>query len=396
MTSPRPHPRPAFDRARLALAALTTALASCSLFGGSHAYDDPAEVPPALVQAEELFAAGKTAEALDIARAARDTEGLNPDLRDEVERRVERYADRRIRELTERGDPGELEDLVDLDLPRQLAVTAGVRGARMYADRGEPDDAYDLIREVDRKYPAHHERVAAGEILSDVGFALSLESRGFWDALSGRPAATGVLEYLVLHYPSARRCDEAYATLARLYAEDRDWRLARERHEDLLLFHPESPYVPVSAANIPHLRLVALDSPEYDRSELVRAREELETWLARYPDHPMAPSVKVDYADCLQRLCQSDLAIAHFYRRIDEPYGARRHGERALETARLSRSVDLTQRAEVFLASVPDVSELPQEEFFGTIQSEDRPDAPISAEVPLRPRGATPAEDPAP
>jgi hypothetical protein len=69
--------------------------------------------------------------------------------------------------------------------------------------------------------------------------------------------------------------------------------------------------------------------------------------------------VRVDYADCLQRLVRSDLGIARFYRRITQPFGARFHATRALSVARETGNEKLIHESESFLDGLPEVADLP-------------------------------------
>jgi outer membrane protein assembly factor BamD (BamD/ComL family) len=323
-------------------------------FGSLTGFTDPKneeDVRATLPIAADDFAAGRTERALDRAVACRKATGLPPELRAEVEARVEQYADRRIQELSGKdGDPDELEDMLSLDLPRQLAVRAGVAGAELLLADDEPFDAYELLKKVDTKFPNHHERQRAGELLVEGGLKLANDDWSFFGWFKTSDDGATILEYLVENYPSEKRCDEAYAKLAELYANGREWETARERCEDLLLYQPASPLAERAEALVPRYRLRGLKSPEYDRRELLSARSELEAWLERHAAKTDAPSelerdVRVDYADCLTRLTRSDLGIAHFYTRTGERYGAVLHAERALEEARATADAKLITEA---------------------------------------------------
>jgi outer membrane protein assembly factor BamD (BamD/ComL family) len=191
------------------------------------------------------------------------------------------------------------------------------------------------------------------------GLTLSKDDSGFLGFFRAKDDAKAILEYLVLTYPTERRCDQAYFALAQLYEEDHIWSTARERHEDLVTYHYESPFEPISEARIPHLRLRALRSPEYDRRELLRARVELEQWLSKHPGHELENSVRLDYADCLQRLVESDLFVARFYKRVSQWQGARLHAERALRIANETADERVIARATSVLDSLPPASEPP-------------------------------------
>ncbi len=341
------------------LAALT--LGSCSSINKPIDWDkarSPADVSLRIEQAREDLANGRTERALRKLRGSRDVRGLSTELRDELESLLEEVAERRIGELSGAdARPRELADMVELGLPNQLAVAAGVRAARLYLERGREYKAYKLLVDLEDRYPRHHGKIEAGAVLIEAGLALADDPSSFLGLFTGRSDGIQILEYAVLTYPADRRCDEAYFKLAELYEQDRLWALARERHEDLRLWHPDSPFAAISEAMIPRLRLRALKSPEYERRDLLKARYELESWLRSHAGHEIEPDVKLDYADCLGRLVLNDLSVARFYRRIEQYFGARLHAERALADSRAAGNQELIESAEKVLSSLPEDSE---------------------------------------
>jgi len=317
------------------------------------------EVPGAIVQARADLAQGRTEEALELMRAAANTPDLETSQRDEVQGLLEQAAGKRVEELsTGNPDPEELADLVELDLPRQIAVQAGLRAAQLWFADGEALDAYDILKRLDTKFPLHHERAAAGDLLVEIGLWLTVHGTGWFGIGHSTDDAQEVLEYAVLKHPSAARNDEAYETLARIYEDDRDLELAIERLELLVLHHPNSARRVAAQARIPHLRLVALRSPEYDRSQLLAARRELETWLGTHAGHELEREVRVDLGDCLRRMAESDVLIADFYERVGNPHGERYHLERA---ARSAREAGDEPRARAIEARAGKLPELPAE-----------------------------------
>ncbi len=291
------------------------------------------EVPGAIEKAKTALAEGRSQEALDWMRAASELRYIPPDQRVEVQQLLEISADRMIGELGEEDDdPEVLADILDLDLPRQIAVTGAIRAAGMMNRREDYEEAYELIRKVDRLFPTHHMRVEAGRILVEAGLSLSYDDSG-WFLDDPRDDALAALEYASVHYPTASDGDKVLRRLAEMYEEDQKWHLAIARHEELVQGYPESPLVPYSLARIPHLKLESIESPEYDRNALIDARKELEDWLRDYPGHEMTDQVRYDLDDALVRLCISDLETARFYARIDNLVGAYYHARRALEEA---------------------------------------------------------------
>jgi hypothetical protein len=319
------------------------------------------QVAHAIERAEADLAAGDAKDALEWMRTAAAVSDLPAETRDRVQALIEKAADARIRQLSAPGsDPDELADMLELDLPRQLAVTAGVRAAELEFAAGHAMDAYRLIKKVDTKFPLHHERVIAGDLLVDIGLYLAEHPSHFLWLFATDDDAEEVLEYVILNDPWSSRCDEANATLARLYEDDRDWKLAIDRNEKLVLNHPQSRFRPYAQARIPHLRLVALKSPEYDRSEIIRARKELEEWLLKYSGNELERAVRLDLGDCLRRLSESDLGIAKFYRTVDNPPGVRLHATRAVEEAQLAGDEERAQKARDLLSELAPIEPVPK------------------------------------
>lgn len=311
------------------------------------------EVPAAIERAERELSEGKSELALRRARDARAVRGLGAAERDRLDVLIERIAAARIEELSNRPDGVEaLAALVEESLPKQLCVAAGLRAAQMHLDANKPFKAYRLLAKLEEKFPRHYGRAQAGAILAEAGLRLADDPWSFM-FFSARDDGVEVLEYLVLTYPGERRCDEAFAKLAAIYESQRQYGLAIQRHEELLFSHGDSPLAAASQARIPHLRLRWLESPEFDRTELIRARRELEAWLARRAGDPAENEVRLDYADCLQRLARSDLSIARYYRRIDRPYGARYHADRALRVALETGDERLAREIRALLTDLP-------------------------------------------
>lgn len=315
---------------------------------------DKDAVEPAIAQARIDLAEGRTEKAIKAMQSALVTEEVEPEVLTQARVLLEEAAAVRIEELS--GDdpqPGKLAAMLDLELPRQISVEAAVRATEMLISDDDLMDGFRLIKKLDRKYPTHHLRADVGRLLADIGLGVAARKGNYLLFFSRSQPAKEVLDYLVLNYPSERRCDVAYATLADLHVDDERWELAIEAHQNLLLYHPDSPLALESEAAIPKLRLTGITSPEYDRRELLRARGELEAWLERHPDSELDEEVRLDLAEAYLRLYESDMGIARFYRRVDNPYGARFHAGRAVEEARMAGDEGRVERAEAFLAKVP-------------------------------------------
>jgi len=343
-------------------AGLAALLVACALAGcgttyiqrsaGVPAELEPGEVPAAISAAQEDLLAGRTQRALDWMRAASATEGLPSDQRAEVQRLLEVSADRFLGELDDESTPPEmLAEILDLELPRQLAVTGAMRGVLRYIEEEEYKEAYDLIVRIDKRYPTHHLRPEAGRLLVEAGLALS-ELPHPWFS-SNRDYAYQALEYCSINYPLADRGDLVFRRLGEMYEEDKRWYIAITRHEELTQNYPESPLVPYSLARIPHLLLASIESPEYDRNALLEARRNLEAWLRDFRGHELTEQVRFDLADALVRLTVSDLDIADFYDTVGNVPGTRFHAARALQEAELAGHEGLAAKARGMLDALP-------------------------------------------
>lgn len=313
-----------------------------------------ADLSLALERAEAELALGRPGIALEWMVRAAELEGLEPGDRARLQALLERAAEARIEELERTAaDPRELELLTKIQLPRHIAVAAGMAAARRYREAGRHARVFETIRALDASYPMHHERALAGTLLVDSGLALSRDTRRFLFFWRARDDAYATLNYVTLEYPSEPRGDLAHARLAEMYEEDRKLALAISSHEDLILNYPGSPLRPYSEARIPHLRLRRIESPDYDRATLVEARRELSEWLSRYSDHELRPEVRVDLEDALRRLAENDLLVAAFYDRVGNAFGTRYHALRARELAGEAGDGERVARADRVLATLP-------------------------------------------
>ncbi len=296
---------------------------------------------------------GNTLLALERLQRVREIDGLDAEARNRSELLLERASVGRLNQLIQtRASADDLEELFEEDVPKRVRVTAGVVAARRLLEDNEPLEAYSMIRRVDEEFTSHHERAAAGDILAEAGFSLAESTEKHLLFFSVRARAPEVLEYLVLNYPSNRNGEQAYLTLAELYEDDREYELALERYEDLLLYYRDSAYGAYAEARIPELRLRLIVGPEYDRAQIERAELELLNWLERHSDNELTSYVLETLAESRRLKMDSDLSIAAFYRRVDNRFGARLHASRALDLAVLTQDAERIQRANQILDDV--------------------------------------------
>lgn len=282
---------------------------------------------------EAQVAAGEFQAALDHLEAVHEVGGLAPDVRAREQALVDRAAEGRFAELAE-ADSDALEELFDSDLPERVRARAGVLAAERLLAEERRIRAYRMVKKVDEAIPGHHERVRAGDVLARAGLSLIADGRRYNLLFRYRARGIQVLEYLVVRYPLEPRCAEAFYALSQAYERDGNLDDAIARTEDLLLYHPASAFAPAASARLPYLRLGRLARDDFDRGELIRARVELSSWLARHPGHELAPWVRELQQECLTRIARSDLYLADYYQKTRAPAGERLHAERALAVAR--------------------------------------------------------------
>jgi outer membrane protein assembly factor BamD (BamD/ComL family) len=279
-------------------------------------------------------------------RSARSTGGLTPELRLEVQNVLEATT-RAV--IAHSQDADLLEAIMGVDVPRQLAVEAGLRSAELLFHEGERMGAFRLIKRMDSKFPQHHERSAAGGLLGEIGFNLAEDDGSYGLIFKYRSLAGEVLEYLVMNYPSHPGGDQTLWTLGSLYQEQRELDLAIEKNQDLLLWFPTSSLAPLAQARIPHLRLMIHGDPKYDRATLVQAHGELQDWLNEYRAHESESAVRSDMVDATRRLADSDLILAQFYATLGSAEGVQLHARRALAEAREGGDPSQVQKADELL-----------------------------------------------
>ncbi|MHC4262412.1 MAG: tetratricopeptide repeat protein [Planctomycetota bacterium] len=242
-------------------------------------------------------------------------------------------------------------------LPRRSRAIFSVAHARALIAEDECFDAYLEIRDLEQVHRTHHLRTQAGDVVFDAGVRLAEDDSRFLLIFSRSTNAPTVLEYMFLQHPSHPRTPEAYLWLAGEYESRGNLTSAIEHYEELLLYHPRSPGSVEAEARVPQLRLDRLLRLDYDRQDLLLARDGFERWLERHGSRPevtadLVAEVERDLAETYRRLAESDLLVADFYQRVDEPIGQQLHAERARGLARQAGSEELERRAIALIDAV--------------------------------------------
>ncbi len=358
--TPAPHRKRPLPR--LALGGLLLLAVGCRASlprpSGVPARYDSAEVPEALLEGRAALETGETWAAVAILSAAQAAPDLDGATRGEVQTLLIQAVGQRIEELRSEPEGAEqLEVLAELEVPRDLAVRASLAAARSWLEAGERFQCHETLVAMDERYPLHARRMEAGELQFQAGISLAEDPGKYALVFSYSTDGITVLESFIERHPGHPSGPRAYEALVEAYEEDRLFDLAIRRAEGLLLEYPGTAEGTWAQAQIPHLRLASLGSPEYDRGLMLQARAELAEWLETFPGHPLEEQVRIDLADALQRLADSDLSIARFYRKVQSAAGFEFHARRALDTAREAGNEAQITEAEALLAQASEALE---------------------------------------
>ncbi|MCZ6596389.1 MAG: hypothetical protein O7B99_01990 [Planctomycetota bacterium] len=343
--------RYAMMRSGALLLALSLLPAGCAGLGDD--YEIPLERETStehLDLAEQEIERGELEAALERLIAVRGVDSLPPEARFRSERLIDRCAGLLIDSYSQPGvDSGELEALWEQELSSRMRARAGVRAAAQLLAEGSRILAVKQIRAVESELPLHQERQAAGEVLAEAGFSLIRDPGRYW--LVRRYGSRGIeaLEFLVVTYPLDPSCPQAYSALAQAYEDRGNLDLALEQLEYVLRYHIKSEYAVRSEARLPYLRMQRLERTDHDRNELLTAQSELRTWLRKHTGHELEEWVRATENACMVWLADSDVRLARYYVRTDNPFGARLHALRALDEATEAGDPGLVAQAQDLL-----------------------------------------------
>jgi tetratricopeptide (TPR) repeat protein len=110
------------------------------------------------------------------------------------------------------------------------------------------------------------------------------------------------------------RADDALRLIADYYAADGEWEEAAFTYDRLLEEYPGSEWIEESLWRSGWCRLQLNQGPEYDRDELLRAKERLDLSLARFPRGMAANKAREDLQLVRERLGRGEIGVADFYR----------------------------------------------------------------------------------
>lgn len=248
--------------------------------------------------------------------------------------------------------PSQLDRIRTTRLPRTVRAMRAVAKARLQLERDSPLLGFEEIWELELTYPAHHLSNEAADLVYGAATRLRERDSSFLFFYSDANRANTVYDYLVIQHPTHPRCDEAYWRLASYDADARRYVDAILHLEDLVLYHPTSVYAIEAEARIPTLRLADHARHDFDVGSLERILAETRAWLTRHGRRgvtedrdALIAEMRDQEVECLRRLAEGDLAVARYYDRLDQSFGAWQHAARAQDYAAEANALELIERA---------------------------------------------------
>ncbi|MFO7569069.1 MAG: outer membrane protein assembly factor BamD [Smithellaceae bacterium] len=139
--------------------------------------------------------------------------------------------------------------------------------------------------------------------------------------------ARGTQEFQIGSYKKARefyiRLKEEYplhemAILAELgvadaYYSDKEYLEAESAYRDFLIFHPTNENVPYAMYQIGMCHYQQIGAIDRDQTETIKARQEFERLVARFPKSQFATLAEKMIRDCKQKLAEHEFYVGSFY-----------------------------------------------------------------------------------
>lgn len=208
------------------------------------------------------------------------------------------------------------------------------------------------LREFLQKYRVTTRHAKSEELLFDLGTILLQSTSSLLGLGVARESDDGVLvlEYLREQFPNSRYGDEALRRMAQYRFESRDYQGAIRDYELILKVYPGSQWRDLAEYRIAIAHLRGLRRPDLDQSELLKARESLQSYLLSRPEGARLDEAKAALRETEEKLAESEYKIGEFYRVVKEPFGAALHYKSAIVTY---PGTDYAARAEARLAEMP-------------------------------------------
>lgn len=236
-------------------------------------------------------------------------------------------ADREFDDAAELG--GELTESEEAD-PKDRAEAAFLAGeAEM--ELGRDAKAFERYRYVLENAPWSEHALAIEARLFEIGERMCFgpEYSG-WFADRGR--GVQAFETLQAHFRTSDRADEALKLVGDYFAGQDEYAEAALSYLRVADEYPDSEWAERCLWLAGHMRLLVSGGPDYDRNDLLRARELLQRSMKQHPSGAAAAQVREDLALTVELLAACEVVVADFYARRGVPLG---------ETVRLANAAIL-------------------------------------------------------
>ncbi len=227
-----------------------------------------------------------------------------------------------------------LEPLAEEACPKRLRDRRDLTQALALLGQGETWDAWLVLEQFPDLYPYSELRPTVMQKVWEIGLALSNSDRGFLFFWSDRRASRTVFEHLVSRHPDSEHLDDALRLLGDMAFADSNHDLAQRRYRQLMLDRPESEWVAYAQYRFAMSIVQSLEGPLYDLDRMQQGERELRDYLDTRPENvEFARSAAAALLQLRSWQVERHLAVAGFYRRIDNVAGQQHHLERAADPA---------------------------------------------------------------
>ncbi len=202
------------------------------------------------------------------------------------------------------------------DAPPADRAEAAFLSGEAYYELGELGKAFQHYRYVLENAPWSTHAAEIETRLFAIGQAYFDDPEyGGW--FSDRARGVEVMETLQAHFRTSERADDALKLVGDYFARDdvAEYGEASLVYERVAEEYPASEWAERCLWLAGHCNLLLAGGPEYDRNDLLRARNLLDRSLKRYPRGVAAQSSKDDLAIVIDELAQAELYVADFYAR---------------------------------------------------------------------------------
>jgi hypothetical protein len=179
---------------------------------------------------------------------------------------------------------------------------------------GEHGKAFQRYRYVLENAPwSTHAAEVEGRLFA-IGQAF-FDSPEYGGWFSDRARGVDALETLQAHFRTSDRADDALKLVGDYFARDEvaEYGEASLVYERVAEEYPESEWAERCLWLAGHCNLLLAGGPEYDRNDLLRARDLLDRSLKRHPRGVAAVQARQDLAEVLEQLAGAELWVADFY-----------------------------------------------------------------------------------